>query len=411
MQISQTIIVLLCLKHNFFQVARCLQPTNGEIKCTESEDQRHDDKIKSFLWKIDGDPASYLFGTIHVPYLEVWDKINDAVLKQFNSSDKLYVEIDKNIPRVQSYLASCVLLPKGQTVSDILPNDVYIRLKAYLDYLKDKISTWISRKQLSKGLSADNIFRSLFGNWEQREIIWTLTQTLGLVEKYIKSIEYSTMDEHLYNLAKKQAKPIGDIENVEDVCNVFNNIDRDPLLYFTKKILELQQDAILDISTIYRENMISEYINGTLSSSTLYQDTGYFTQYVEDTRKVPYDSVSFDNEKKQTQYLQSLTTYLKNHLFRERNKKMADKIMEILKTDSETSFFFAFGAGHFIGEHSIVDILKNAGFKIKRYSEENLNQVKDQKMACNRSTNAGNVIILNVLFVCLIFQQMFSISA
>ena len=259
MQISHTIIVLLCVKNNLFRVVKCFQPTNGEINCTTSEDdRRNDDKIKTFLWKIDGDPASYLFGTIHVPYIEVWDDINSAVMKQFNRSEKLYVEIDRSIPRVQSYFASCVLLPKGQTLSEILPNDVYIRLKAYLDYLKHKTSTWVSRKQLSKGFSADNIFRSLFGNWEQKEIIWTLTQMLGLVETYIKSIEYSSMDDHLYNLAKKQAKPIGDVENVEDVCNVFNNIDRGPLLYFTKKILELQKDAILDISTKYRKNLILE---------------------------------------------------------------------------------------------------------------------------------------------------------
>ena len=341
----------------------------------------------------------------------MWDGLNDAVIKQFNRSEKLYVEIDKSIPRVQSYFSSCVLLPEGQMLSEILPNDVYIRLKAYLDYLKHKISTWVSRKQLSKGFSADKIFGSLFGNWEQKKIIWTLTQMLGLVETYIKSIEYSSLDDHLYNLAKKQEKPIGDVENVEDVCNVFNSIDRDPLLYFTKKVLELQQDAILDISTKYRENMILEYLNGTLSSSTLYQDTGYFTQYVEDTRKVPYDSVIFEEEKKEEQNLQILTNYLKDHLLRERNKKMAEKIIHILKTDSETSFFFAFGAGHFIGENSIVDILKSAGFKITRFSEDKLLQLKSHEVACNPNPNAGNVIKLNCLFVFLIFHQMFAISA
>ena len=123
MQMSLTIIVLLCLKYNLFQLVNCFQQTNGKFNCNSSDGRRNENKSKTFSWKIDGDPSSYLFGTIHVPYVEVWDEINDAVIKHFNDSGKLYVEIDRNIPRVQSYFESCVLLPKGQTVSDILPSD------------------------------------------------------------------------------------------------------------------------------------------------------------------------------------------------------------------------------------------------------------------------------------------------
>ena len=37
------------------------------------------------------------------------------------------------------------------------------------------------------------------------------------------------------------------------------------------------------------------------------------------------------------------------------------------------SFFFAFGAGHFVGDHTILEVVKKAGFKVdqvKAFSDE-----------------------------------------
>lgn len=30
-----------------------------------------------------------------------------------------------------------------------------------------------------------------------------------------------------------------------------------------------------------------------------------------------------------------------------------------------SSFFFAFGAGHFVGEHTIIDVVRRAGFTVE----------------------------------------------
>ena len=38
---------------------------------------------ETFLWRIDTQPPSYFFGTIHVPYTRVWDAVSDNAKKAF----------------------------------------------------------------------------------------------------------------------------------------------------------------------------------------------------------------------------------------------------------------------------------------------------------------------------------------
>ena len=38
---------------------------------------------KTFLWRIDTQPPSYFFGTIHVPYTRVWDALSENAKKAF----------------------------------------------------------------------------------------------------------------------------------------------------------------------------------------------------------------------------------------------------------------------------------------------------------------------------------------
>ena len=38
---------------------------------------------------------------------------------------------------------------------------------------------------------------------------------------------------------------------------------------------------------------------------------------------------------------------------------------ELLLNNPGSSFFFAFGAGHFVGENTIVDVVREAGFNVE----------------------------------------------
>ena len=61
--------------------------------------------------------------------------------------------------------------------------------------------------------------------------------------------------------------------------------------------------------------------------------------------------------------VENMNTYFQEKLFEDRDKKMASKVIKFLKENPGESFFFAFGAGHFIGDNSVLHHMKAAGYR------------------------------------------------
>ena len=55
--------------------------------------------------------------------------------------------------------------------------------------------------------------------------------------------------------------------------------------------------------------------------------------------------------------------YFQLELIEARNKRMAARMIDLL-VNRPDSYFFAFGAGHFLGKSSIIDYLEQAGFTV-----------------------------------------------
>ncbi|KAG7283658.1 hypothetical protein CRUP_020431 [Coryphaenoides rupestris] len=51
-------------------------------------------------------------------------------------------------------------------------------------------------------------------------------------------------------------------------------------------------------------------------------------------------------------------------LIYKRNERMARRISALLQRNPAQTYFFAFGAGHFLGNHSVLDILRQQGYEI-----------------------------------------------
>ncbi len=53
----------------------------------------------------------------------------------------------------------------------------------------------------------------------------------------------------------------------------------------------------------------------------------------------------------------------RDHLIYKRNRRMGARVIELLVNNPGTSYFFAFGAGHFVGENTVLDVVRNAGLE------------------------------------------------
>ncbi|KAK2107397.1 Metalloprotease TIKI2 [Saguinus oedipus] len=181
--------------------------------------------LNSFLWTIRRDPPAYLFGTIHVPYTRVWDFIPDNSKAAFHASARVYFELDLTDPYTISALASCQLLPHGENLQDVLPHELYWRLKRHLDYVKLMMPSWMTPAQRGKGLYADYLFNAIAGNWERKRPVWVMLMVNSLTERDVRFRGVPMLDLYLAQQAEKMKKTTGAVERVEEQCHPLNGLN------------------------------------------------------------------------------------------------------------------------------------------------------------------------------------------
>ncbi|GFY76500.1 metalloprotease TIKI1 [Trichonephila inaurata madagascariensis] len=193
----------------------------------------------SFLWTIKREPPSYLFGTIHVPYTKVWDSIPDNAKQAFAISSHVYFELDLVNPTTVSALSSCQMLPHGKNLSDVLPGDLYSRLKRHLEYVRGMMPHWMTKDQRGRGLYADYLFNAIAGNWERKRPVWVMLMVNSLTESDVRSRGVPVLDLYLAQEAERLRKKTAAVEKVEEQCLPLNGLNFSQvsdLIYFTTEL-------------------------------------------------------------------------------------------------------------------------------------------------------------------------------
>ncbi|XP_073936298.1 metalloprotease TIKI2 isoform X2 [Castor canadensis] len=278
------------------------QPLDGG-QCRPPGSQRD---LNSFLWTIRRHPPAYLFGTIHVPYTRVWDFIPDNSKAAFQASARVYFELDLTDPYTISALASCQLLPHGENLQDVLPRELYWRLKRHLDYVKLMMPSWMTPAQRGKGLYADYLFNAIAGNWERKRPVWVMLMVNSLTETDVRSRGVPVLDLYLAQQAEKMKKSTGAVERVEEQCHPLNGLNF---------------------------SQLPNFINTTLP---------------------PHEQVT----------AQEIDSYFRQELIYKRNERMGRRVMTLLQENEDKICFFAFGAGHFLGNNTVIDVLRQAGLEV-----------------------------------------------
>uniref|UniRef100_A0A2K6RT96 Metalloprotease TIKI n=1 Tax=Rhinopithecus roxellana TaxID=61622 RepID=A0A2K6RT96_RHIRO len=273
---------------------------NCELKPQQSE-------LNSFLWTIKRDPPSYFFGTIHVPYTRVWDFIPDNSKEAFLQSNIVYFELDLTDPYTISALTSCQMLPQGKNLQDVLPRDIYCRLKRHLEYVKLMMPLWMTPDQRGKGLYADYLFNAIAGNWERKRPVWVMLMVNSLTEVDIKSRGVPVLDLFLAQEAERLRKQTGAVEKVEEQCHPLNGLNF---------------------------SQVPNFINATLP---------------------PQERIT----------AQEIDSYLRRELIYKRNERIGKRVKALLEEFPDKGFFFAFGAGHFMGNNTVLDVLRREGYEVE----------------------------------------------
>ncbi|XP_075038138.1 metalloprotease TIKI2 [Mixophyes fleayi] len=332
-------------------LCRRLPMDTGQCGLPKSQEE-----LNSFLWTIKRNPPAYLFGTIHVPYTRVWDYIPQNSKKAFQESSNVYFELDLTDPYTISALASCQMLPQGENLQDVLPRDLYRRLKRHLEYVKLMMPHWMTPDQRGKGLYADYLFNAIAGNWERKRPVWVMLMVNSLTESDIRSRGVPVLDLYLAQEADRMQKKTGAVERVEEQCHPLNRLNLSQVLFALNQTL-LQHESLRAGSfqaPYTTEDLIKHYNCGDLNSVIFSHDSSQLPNFI-NTTLPSNDQVT----------AQEIDIYFRQELIYKRNERMARRVMGLLRENRDKSFFFAFGAGHFLGNNTVIDVLKQVGYEIE----------------------------------------------
>jgi uncharacterized protein YbaP (TraB family) len=267
-----------------------------------------------FLWMIEGDNPSYLYGSIHLGNKDILT-LPDIVIEAIDDADILYWEVELDT-ETQARSAELSLLSGAETLSDLLPQDVIDRLDLYLAPI--------------------GIDHTAFSQYK----IWTVASSLALLDEIQDLLEYGSLDEYIWNLALSKDKETGEIESVEEQIGIFDSFtisEQIGLLNNTLESLE-EYDSIGQSIT---EEMKTAYLLGDL-------------EILQDLSLSDYDETDHIDVK------------LRNRLITDRNYNMTQRISELITDNPETQYFFTIGAGHFYGDDGLLSLLEDEGFTITR---------------------------------------------
>lgn len=347
------------------------------------------ENLNSFLWLVRRQPPAYFFGTIHVPYTRVWDYIPANSKRAFTTSQYVYFELDLTSKPTVSALWKCQMLPNGGFLKNVIPRSLFRRLRRHLRYIRRQMPVWLKGKNgdFRHGMApyADKIFQLLTKDWEQKRPIWIMLLVNSLTESDVKNRGIPVLDQYLALEASRNQQITGAVEEVNEQCGPLNSLNNTQVIFALNQTLNFQEKlragkATLAYST---DDLIDHYncgdLNTVLSFST---QTG---------RLSTMNSNSSSARDLEIQRTREIDAYFRTELIVKRNERMAKRVIELLNKYPERNFFFAFGAGHFIGNHSIIDIMRREGFTVDHLGpKDQLPNVKPQPSVIRHPKRANS---------------------
>lgn len=293
---------------------------------------------KGFLWvtKNNGNTV-YMLGSIHMASYDIYP-FSEKILNAFEASDALAVELNMldTFSGIKS-IAKYGIYNDGTSLKDHVSAETYektIALAEKFGYSEAQIARF-------KPWCIYSMFTSLTTTETADEESASVAASLGVDYKF-------TMD------AMLEEKPILEVEGFEFQAKVLDS--------FSDELEEFLLNDMIDSI-----NMIQEGINvgGSVSLEEVLAfwhegDIEGFLNYISPEDEIPEALTEGEAE------LQKLGEEYKDKLITQRDIGMANYIDQLLKTEGSATYFVIVGSGHYISDHSVLDLLEEKGYQINQ---------------------------------------------
>ncbi|KAF7260590.1 hypothetical protein EG68_02119, partial [Paragonimus skrjabini miyazakii] len=184
--------------------------------------QKPEKRSNTFLWQVSTEPPSFLFGTLHVAYTQVWPQIDPAVKIFFANADSVYIELDLMDPNTLIQLGECQLLPPNVQLTELLAPSLIHRLELQLANFKKWINLWTEPR---KRAYTNYLYATMTTGWKRKRPMWIFLLLNSLATEDFSSRGVPALDLFLTQEAQRLGKRCGAVEQVSDQCDPLNNVE------------------------------------------------------------------------------------------------------------------------------------------------------------------------------------------
>ena len=280
--------------------------------CTGTNAQQHQPTatLKNCLWEVKGPSNNvFLLGSLHVLKSDAYP-LAKAIDNAYSASPKVVFETDIGgmaDPAVQARMLSMGLYPEGQSL---------------FQHISTPMRNDLQKRMTNLGLPLEQFAR--FKPWLLAVTLTTLElQRLGFSPAY-------GIDVHYFGRARTDKKKIDFFESIEYQLSLLGEMgaeDQKAFLGQTLKDLEIAAEMAGDMMDYWRKGQADKLYK------LLFQS---FEGYPE----------------------------IEDRLLLQRNQDWVKKIETLLVEPEDV--FVVVGAGHLIGPGSVVDLLKQKGYKVRQ---------------------------------------------
>lgn len=263
----------------------------------------------SLLWKVSGnglEQDSYLFGTLHATCKT---ELKPRVLKAFNKTEQLALELDLSDMKLQMTLAQKMYMENGKSISDFMNEEETILVK---NLLEKHISTM---------------------NFEMLKRIKPIFTSVMLTQTMVSCEVPNAYDTMLMQEALSQQKPISGLENVQEQLAIFDAISVEEqiqeLVKSAKDNLQSDTEEFLKLVDLYEAEALNDLGKMMLEEENLFSN--YMVDFLD-----------------------------------KRNEKWIPKMEKMMQ---EKASFFGFGAMHLVGEKGVISLLRKQGYQVEAVLE------------------------------------------
>jgi len=273
---------------------------------------------RPFLWRIEGTPPSYLFGTVHLPDARL-EPLLPSVQRALDASEVVLAELPMDAA-TRSELASRSLLPAGRSLKSEIPADLYAR-----------VQTLLRARHIPPAAVA-------------RVRVWALALQITLLDHLAALVTMKPLDLRLYEAAHDAGKSVGGLETVDEQMKVFDGLSRAEQAALLRKTLD-DADEYKKRGIDPIEDLLKLYLAG------------------DEAKTRDAFATMFDPSK-------SLDALLQKRVLDDRNKVMTDRVQARIEATPRRAHFVAVGAAHLLGDDSVVAALAKRGYKLTRLGAE-----------------------------------------